>query len=132
MVDIDTASEILDVGAGTGVCGVLLREKGFTNIIGADASASLLKKLDETGAYKASRCMFFGLGLDKYPDDLKNRFDLVVAGGVWLEGHIPACGFDDVHASLKPNGYCVTAMRTTYWTNGQKDGYKDKVDEMIA
>ena len=110
--DVETSSEVLDVGAGTGICGILLKEKGFTNITGIDPSESLLKKLDDTGAYKASRCMFLGLGLDKYPEDLKGKFDLVVAGGVFLEGHIPCSGFDDVHASLKTNAFFVTGMRT--------------------
>ena len=62
--------------------------------------------------------MYLGLGLDKYPDDLKGKFDLVTAGGVFLTGHIPNIGFEDVHASLKTNGYFVTGLRTSYWVNG--------------
>ena len=62
--------------------------------------------------------MFNGMGQDKFPDDLKNRFDLVCASGVWLEGHIPAEGIEDVYAALKVGGYFVTAMRSYYWVLG--------------
>ena len=131
VVDIDPASEVLDVGAGTGICGNLLKEKGFANVTGVDPSQALLDKLAASGAYKATRCMYLGLGLDKYPDDLKGKFDLVTAGGVFLVGHIPPVGFEDCHASLKTNGYFVTGMRTAYWS-GEQEGYRAKIDEMIA
>ena len=54
VVDISGTSEILDVAAGTGRIGTLLKDKGFTNITGVDASDNLLTKLMQTGAYKAS------------------------------------------------------------------------------
>ena len=72
------------------------------------------------------------MGLDKYPEDLKNRFDLVTASCVWCPGHIPNIGFEDIHASLKPEGYFVTPICECYWVNGEKEGYKDKMDEMVA
>ena len=129
VVDIDPASEILDVAAGTGHIGILLKEKGFTNIMGVDASDNLLVKLMQTGAYKDSRCVFLGLGLDKWPEDLKNRFDMVTASGCFMSGHIPNAGFDDIHASLKTGGFFVASMRSTYWTDGK---FKDKTEEMTA
>ena len=133
VVDINPqTSEILDIGAGTGRVGLNLKEKGFRNITGVDASESMLEKLDACGAYKASRIQWLGLGVDKYPDDLKGKFDLVTASGVLLKGHIPALGLEDMHASLKEGGYLVASTRSIYWANGQIDGYKDKADEMIA
>ena len=63
-VDIPSTSEVLDAGAGTGICGILLKEKGFTNIVGVDASSNLLDRMNATGAYKESRCFKMGLGLD--------------------------------------------------------------------
>ena len=46
-VDLDPeTTEVLDVGAGTGTVGLYLKEKGFKNITGIDASRSLLDKLD--------------------------------------------------------------------------------------
>ena len=131
MVQVSHDCAILDVGAGTGVVGNLLKQKGFTNIVGADASAEFVKVAQASGAYKETRALYFGMGLDKYPEDLKNRFDIVTASCVWCPGHIPNLGFDDIHASLKTGGYFVTPICECYWENGEKEGYKDKMDEMI-
>ena len=133
VVDVDPACEVLDVGAGSGVIGRLLKEKqGFSNITAIEPSEGMLVKLRETGAYKADRRMYLGLGVDKYPDDLKGKFDVVIASGSFLAGHIPDAGFDDVHASLKTNGYFVTALRSSYWAEGQKEGYRAKCEGLFA
>ena len=52
--------------------------------------------------------------------------------GCFLEGHIPASCFDEAHALCKPRGHFVTSLRSEYWVNGQKDGYKDKIDKMVT
>ena len=133
VVDLDPeTAEILDIGAGTGTVGLYLKEKGFKNITGIDASRSLLDKLDQNGAYKESRCMYLGQGVDKFPDDLKGKFDITTCTGCWIIGHIPAVGMEDCHAALKVGGYMVNGTRSMYWEKGEKEGYRDKVDEMIA
>ena len=107
-------AKIYDVGCGSGMIGKLLTERGYHDIIGTDASQNMMDASKAKGCYKELRCLFNGMGLDKFPDDLKGRFDLVTSCGVWLEGHIPNAGFDDCHAALKPGGYFVTAMRSYY------------------
>ena len=102
----------MDIGAGTGAVGLYLKEKGFTNITGIDASESLLEKLDATGAYKASRCVWLGKGLDEFPADLKDKFDMVTGTGVWIAGHIPKEGIEDAHSALKVGGYMVAGTRS--------------------
>ena len=124
--------KVLDVGAGTGICGRLLKEKGFADITAVDASESLLEKLKEQDAYNDVRLRRLGLGVDKFDDDLKGKFDLVTAGGVFMKGHLPPAGMDDIHAALKRGGYFVTGMRSYYWVDGQEDGFKDKAEELIA
>ena len=133
VVDLDPESaEILDIAAGTGYVGQLLKSKGFKNITGLDASRTLLEKLDQNGAYKESRCMYLGQGVDKFPADLKGKFDITTAAGCWLMGHIPAVGMEDCHAALKVGGYMVNCTRSKFWERGEKEGYRDKVEEMIA
>ena len=84
------------------------------------------------GVYQETYKVFFGLGVSVYPDHLKRQFDVVTASGVFLPKHIPKEGMDDVHASLKTGGYFVTAMRSYLYVNGETEGYKDKIDELIA
>ena len=92
----------------------------------------MLTKLRETNAYKKDYEMYLGNGLDKYPDELKNNFDLVIACGSFLEGHIPDAGLDDIHASMKTNAHFIVAFKDCYWVDGMKEGYKEKCDKMVA
>lgn len=131
-LDIDPSSEILDVGAGTGTVGKFLKEKGFTNLTAVDPSEAMLKKAEANGAYKAIHCIYIGMGLDKYPDNLKGQFDVVTASGCFMEGHIPAAGFDDIHASLKTGGHALINFKDCYLEDDAKEGYKPKLDEMQA
>ena len=101
------------------------------NIFGIDASAVFVKVLGESLAYSGSQLIWMGRGTESFPDQLKNKFDIVTACGVFLRGHIPASCMDDIHASLKPNGYFVTAMRTIYYEHGAKEGYREKLDELV-
>ena len=96
-----------------------------------EPSHTLLDKLKTVEAYAEYRNMFIGIGSDKFPDDLKNRFDLVTAAGVWVEGHIPAAGLEDIFAALKVGGYLVSATRSYFWVKGQEAGYKDMIDKYI-
>lgn len=66
------------------------------------------------------------------PSEKLATFDCVVASGVWVVGHIPAIGLEECHALTKTGGYFITAMRTKYWSSGEKEGYKDKFDELVA
>ena len=132
IVDLDPANaQILDVGAGTGAVGKFLSKKGYGGIVGIDASSNLIEKQKEIEAYKESRCMYVGMGVENFPDDLKNRFDLVTAAGVWRDGHIPASGLDDAFAALKVGGYLVSTVRDYIWVKGEKGGYKDLIDKYI-
>ena len=112
--------------------GILLGEKGFKNIFGIDASENFLDNLKNIPSYTESRNMFLGKGVDKFPDELKNRFDIVVGAGVWIKSHIPAEGMEDVFAALKVGGYFVSATRALYWVKGQEQGYKDMIDKYIS
>ena len=39
---------------------------------------------------------------------------------------------DDCHAALRTGGYFVTAMRSLYWDSENEEGYKVKMDELVA
>ena len=60
------------------------------------------------------------------------QYDVVMACGVFFDGHIPAAGFDDAHAICKPQGHFITSFRAKYFVNGEEHGYKDKLDELIT
>ena len=82
--------------------------------------------------YSDAREVMLGQGVDLFDDDLKGRFDVVIAAGVFLKGHMPARSIEDIHAALKIGGYLVTAMRAIYWNYGNDEGYREKFDELVA
>ena len=123
---------IFDLAAGTGLLGQFLTEKGFMHMDAGDASDSMLNVAIERGWYKSTELRWFGMGIDKLSADKVCTYDCVVASGAWLKGHVPAVGMDDCHALLKTGGHFVTCMRSIYWVIGDEQGYKDKIDELIA
>ena len=110
----------------------LVAENRFAPLVGCDASSRFVDYLNSSGNYKEVLEVWMGRGLDLFPEELKNRFEVVGAGGVFLKGHMPCAAIDDCHASLKVGGFFVTAMRSLYWENGHEEGYKDKLDELVT
>ena len=58
---------ILDMGCGTGLVGQYLKEKGFTNITGVDASSEMIVKSEEKKAYSELEELFLGQP-DTFPE----------------------------------------------------------------
>lgn len=80
------------------------------------------------GVYNVVHRMFLGCGVEVFPNDLKNRYDVVTSSGTFMPDHMPKEAMDDIHASLKQGGVFITAMRASLYVNGEELGYKDKLD----
>lgn len=123
---------IFDIGQGTGIMGKLLKAQGFTNIEGADASQKYVETANASGWYTSCSVIWFGKGVDALPASVVGKYDLVMASGVFVDGHIPSAGFEDAHAMLKSGGHFITSMRRSYYEPGESHGYREKLDEMEA
>jgi predicted TPR repeat methyltransferase len=53
-------STVLDMGCGTGLVGQYLKERGFVNIVGVDASKGMLDKAAVKGSYTELKELFLG------------------------------------------------------------------------
>ena len=109
----------------------MLHSQGYVNIDGADASEKSVEYAKSKGWYTNCDAFFFGNGVDAFPDKFKGKFDCCTASGVFMPNHMPTSAIDDMHCSLKIGGYLVTAMRSYLYVDGEKHGYKDKMDELI-
>ena len=109
-MDISKDSKILDVGCGTGLMGKMLGQDGYNQIVGVDASEKFVEASVATGFYTETQVMYLGNG--EFPEKYNGYFDTVVASGVWLKGHIPCAGLEDVYTALKVGGHFITAMRS--------------------
>lgn len=129
---VTKTSPIFDAGAGSGLMGrKLVKDHGFAPLVGCDASSRFVEHLLTTGDYTAVKEIWMGLGVDQFPEEMKGRFEVVGAAGVFLKGHMRNDAIEDCHAALKVGGYIVTAMRSMYWEDGQEEGYKDKFMELV-
>lgn len=119
--------EVIDIGAGSGRVGRMIAKNGYKNIDAVDASEGLLAHAKQSGAYRNLHQTFLGNGT--YPfEEHRDHYDLVVSSGVWLAGHIPAHGMDELVRTMKPGGKWVTAMRTIYYEHGHAEGYRERLD----
>lgn len=101
-------------------------------MVGMDATPNFVKVSRETGIYREVHEVWFGMGVDKFPEAHKNRYDVVTASGCLSKGHIPNSGLDDIHAALKVGGFLVAGWRTFYLTPGEENGFYEKLESMVA
>lgn len=103
-----TDATILDAGAGTGIVGELLHGEGYRAVHGLDMSPAMLAQAAAKGVYASLQQATLGEPLDLATD----RFDAVVAVGLFGPTHAPAHAFDELIRVTRPGGHVVFTMRT--------------------
>jgi predicted TPR repeat methyltransferase len=120
--------EVIDFGCGTGLVGKYLHDMGFRQIIGLDASKGMLQECEATkpGVHKDLIELFLGQP-DKFPENLKDRFDVVTASGILADNHLDNSVFEEFLLTLKKGGLAVFATRTEYLTKYGYGPYMEKL-----
>ena len=122
---------VFDMGCGTGLVGEEMQKIGFDSISGCDASPGILKqaaKKNDGKAYIETIELFLGTP-EKFPDNLKGKFDMVTAAGILAQGHLDTKVFEEMLMSCKGKGsYIIFTTRDMYLT---EYGYQKKIDELI-
>lgn len=107
--------KILDVGCGTGLSGLALKELGFQHVDGCDLSQGMLDKAAELEIYKR----LFSCNLNEPPIDAENEeFDAVTAVGVFSFGHIMPEAIDELLRVTKTNGIIIIGLNGHYYDEG--------------
>jgi predicted TPR repeat methyltransferase len=114
---------VLDMGCGTGLVGQYLKERGFKTVVGVDASHGMIEKAKSKEVYNELHELFLGKP-DTFPENLRDRFDIITASGILAEGHLDNSLFDEMLLALKTGGYAIFATRTMYLT---KYNYVEKI-----
>ncbi|NEP38929.1 MULTISPECIES: class I SAM-dependent DNA methyltransferase [Okeania] len=120
---IDTSNrniEILDAGCGTGLVGIVLKQKGYQNIDGSDLSERMVEQARSTGVYNFLES---GIDLTKKNEAYENnQYDATVCCGVFTLGHVPPTALSELIRITKPGGWIVVSTRKSYYdsTNFQE------------
>ena len=106
----DKNIKILDAGCGSGLAGIELKKRGFTNIYGVDFSQSMLN-LIPNNIYQTLELIDLNEPL-KYDD---NDFGAIICVGTFTYGHVKAHALDEFIRVTNKNGYiCFTINEGIY------------------
>ncbi|NEO69451.1 class I SAM-dependent methyltransferase [Moorena sp. SIO3H5] len=118
-------AKILDAGAGTGLVGQLLDQRGYGNLEAMDISAGMLEEARKKNVYTALHQGILGEALAFATD----TFDGIISVGTFTLGHAPSSGFDELIRITKPGGYIIFTIRPDYYHNSD---FKDKQPALEA
>ena len=106
----DKQSAILDVGCGTGLVGVHLRQCGFTTFDGTDLSPQML----DVAAGRGYRTLFAANADDGLPVSA-DAYDTVICVGVFTHGHLGPDGIEELLRVTRPGGVIVFTVNEGVW-----------------
>lgn len=104
---------VLDAGCGTGRVGMVLHDRGYSNIHGVDLSPEMVELARQRDIYQSLEAP---VDLTATPaPHWRHRSDLVVVGGVFTVGHIPPEALATVAQLVRPGGVLITTVRPGYF-----------------
>jgi len=121
----DLTAPVLDIGCGTGLSGLALREAGFTTVDGTDLSAEMLEKAKALGVYRE---LFLG-DLNEPLPVAPGAYGAMTAVGVINPGHAPPETIGAVLELLQPGGLFVFSLNDHALAD---PAFEAKVDDVIA
>lgn len=114
---------VLDLGAGTGLCGAALAEHGVTPVDATDISPKMLDVAQGKNVYKS---LFEGNMLNRLPVD-DGSYAGAVSTGTFTTGHVGPEALDEVVRILRRGGLAVISVHATHW---KAQGFEAKLDAL--
>ena len=106
-------ARILDAGAGTGLVGQILHQRGYRHLEAMDISPGMLKEAEQKNVYTALHQGILGETLD-FPTAF---FDAIISVGVFTYGHVGSDAFDELIRITKPGGYIIFTVSVGHYEN---------------
>ena len=102
----DTGQPVLDLGCGTGLCGIALRSAGFRVVDGTDFSNEMIEIARSRNIYRRTFCHDLAEPLPFPAGTVSNT----VAAGVISPAHAPPEAIDHAIEALAPGGVLVFSL----------------------
>lgn len=99
----DGQALLLDAGAGSGLLGRALKDRGYRNLVGLDPSPAMLREARTKAVYRLVLKM--ALGASTALAD--HRFDGILAAGVFKPGHAPPSDLAELVRIARPGGIII-------------------------
>ncbi len=116
-------SEILDVGAGSGLVGQALKCLGYSRMDALDISPDMLEVAREKDVYENLYCASLAEPLAM--ED--NSYDAIICVGTFTFGHVNAHALDELTRITRPTGYLCFTVRDGIF---QEYGFEEKLAVM--
>ncbi len=116
---------ILDVGCGTGLSGLALRDVGYAKIDGCDLSKGMLEKAGTLGLYEK----LFACDLNQPPLPVQDEnYDALTAVGVFSFGHIMPDAVDELLRITKTGGTIIIGLNDHFYEEGSLTAKLESVE----
>jgi len=122
---------VLDVGCGTGIVGLALRDGGFSQVDGIDISPQMLEQSrgkicgDGTKVYRNLIQADLTQPLD-IPD---NQYAALISSGTFTHGHLGPDSLDELWRVAAPGAVCVIGINASHY---ESLGFDEKLSADVA
>jgi predicted TPR repeat methyltransferase len=111
----DRNTAIFDMGCGTGLAGMALKDRGYEAVDGCDYSAEMVAKAAATGVYGDLSVV----NLNNHPIPMESAsYGAICAVGVLGFGHVSVGVVDEIVRLLTPGGVFIICVNEMWWTEG--------------
>ncbi|WP_299684283.1 methyltransferase domain-containing protein [uncultured Tateyamaria sp.] len=119
---------VLDVGAGTGLCGEALAARGNTPIDGTDISPEMLEVAATKDVY---RNLFAANLMDGLPVPAR-PYQGAVSSGTFTHGHVGPDGIDPILPALRPRAWVVISVNAQHYAAAGFEARMEALSSQIA
>ena len=126
---------LLDFGAGNGIVGERIRERGGEFIVGIDIlpEARVAAERDRPGVYDGYYVMdLTKIDSERVQELLQYDFNALVTVGALGFGDIPPGAFLTALSLIRDDGWAAFNIKDRFLSNGDDTGYRSTLDQIMG